>query len=174
MSRLPSGLEKIYRRWVKGEKFVSVKAKNSGELRLLDPKPVRISTSGIHNASPSAISLHTIWFPPDDLWKRAEVYPVMKFEAGDDVIRLKVTRWRSSVCRSHDLQLPATRTWGNHRLQSAVSQVNPGTPTTSNAWWAWGEKRSVLGMTVMPTSTIAAWKSVIQALTGFILLATRL
>ncbi len=39
---LPSGLEKIYRRWVKGEKFVSVKAKNSGELRLLDPKPVRI------------------------------------------------------------------------------------------------------------------------------------
>jgi signal peptidase I len=88
---LPSGLEKIYRRWVKGEKFVSVKAKNSGELRLLDPKPVRILPLVSKQRFTIGNQLHTIWFPPDDLWKRAEVYPGMKFEAGDDVIRLKVT-----------------------------------------------------------------------------------
>ena len=41
-SAIPGGLKKYYFSWIKGEKYYHLKAKTSGTLRLLDPKPVRV------------------------------------------------------------------------------------------------------------------------------------
>ena len=90
-SAIPGGLKKYYFSWIKGEKYYHLKAKTSGTLRLLDPKPVRVIPLVTKQRLQIGNQRHTIWFPPENLWDRASLRSGMTFKQGEDVIRLKVT-----------------------------------------------------------------------------------
>ena len=88
---LPTGLNKWFLSWVRGEKYYHISAKKSGQFEVVDAKPVRLFPMVSKQRFRVGGTVHTIWFPPDDLWKRAELRSGMRFDEGDDVVRLKVT-----------------------------------------------------------------------------------
>ena len=88
---IPSGVKKWYLSWVKGEKYYEAKAQSSGTFDIVDREPVRIFPMVSKQRFKVGNKVHTLWFPPDNLWGRAQMRPGMHFNEGDDVIRLRVT-----------------------------------------------------------------------------------
>ena len=90
-SVMPTGMKKWYLSWVRGEKYYQVEAKASGRFDVIDAEPVRLFPMVSKQRFRIGNKEHTVWFPPDSLWTRAELRPGMQFKEGEDVIRLKVT-----------------------------------------------------------------------------------
>ena len=88
---IPSGLKKWYLSWVRGEKYYHIKAKASGQFSIIDKEPVRLFPMVSKQRFRIGNQDHTVWFPPDSLWRRAQLGTGIHFNEGDDVIRLKVT-----------------------------------------------------------------------------------
>ncbi len=88
---IPSGLNRWFLSWVKGEKYYHVKAKGSGAFKIIDREPVRLFPMVSKQKFSIGNEVHTVWFPPDDLWTKARVRNGMQFQKDQDVIRLRVT-----------------------------------------------------------------------------------
>ena len=88
---IPSGLKKWYLSWVKGKKYYVSKAESSGVFEIVDREPVRLFPMVSKQRYKIGNEVHTVWFPPDSLWNRAKMRPGMRFNEGDDVIKLRVT-----------------------------------------------------------------------------------
>ncbi len=90
-SAVPTGIKKWYLSWVKGKKYYVSKAKASGVFEVVDREPVRLFPMVSKQRYKIGNEVHTVWFPPDSLWGRAQMRPGMRFNEGDDVIKLRVT-----------------------------------------------------------------------------------
>lgn len=88
---IPSGWKKWYLSWIRGEKYFHVEAEASGRFDVVDAEPVRLFPMVSKQRFKIGSEEHTVWFPPDNLWGRAELRTGMQFKEGEDVIRLKVT-----------------------------------------------------------------------------------
>lgn len=88
---IPSGLNKWYLSWIKGEKYYEVTAKSSGQLRIIDREPKRLFPMLSKQRFKIGNTIHTLWFPPDSLWTRADLREGMEFKKEQTVIKLKVT-----------------------------------------------------------------------------------
>jgi len=88
---IPTGWKKWYLSWVKGEKYYQIEAESTGRFDVIDREPVRLFPMVSKQRFKIGNEVHTVWFPPDSLWRRAGLRPGMSFKEGEDVIRLKVT-----------------------------------------------------------------------------------
>jgi signal peptidase I len=76
--------------WTKGTSYKRVVAPEDGQITgISEPRviiPFVKKQQIFFNRKPL-----TIWFPPDDLQKRADLWPGMFFKKGEDIVKLKVT-----------------------------------------------------------------------------------
>jgi signal peptidase I len=86
---LPGGLKRIIESWWSGVHYYHVVAKHASELTQIDPPRlvlpfVKRQTIWLDREP------YTIWFPPDELVARAGLFSGQRFEAGEDVVKLRV------------------------------------------------------------------------------------
>jgi len=90
-----ANLGRLFDFWFKGVGYTHVKAKASGRFQIIDDLPSRILLFNFRQQFSIGGVVHTVYFPPEDLWKRAGLVsmhgvPVSRtFRAGEDVIKLK-------------------------------------------------------------------------------------
>lgn len=89
--KIPTGLRKWFFSWVLGQKYFEIKAKDSGRFEIMDTKPVKFFPMVSKQRFRIGNAVHSVWFPPEGLWRRARLREGMHFQKGEDVIRLKVT-----------------------------------------------------------------------------------
>lgn len=89
--KLPKGAKAWWKRWVHGESYYEIQAKNSGQFSILDAKPRTIFPMVSFQRFSIGSRVHKIWFPPTDLWKRIRIPEGHHFAAGEYVFRAKVT-----------------------------------------------------------------------------------
>jgi signal peptidase I len=89
-AEIPGGLRKIFLSWVKGEKYYRKTAQNSGVFRIIDQKPKSLFPLISKQRFMVGNEKYTLWFPPEDLWRRASLQNGMSFKEGEDIIKLKV------------------------------------------------------------------------------------
>src|ERR1051326_8135396 len=77
--------------WFNGVQYKKVAARADGEITAKDPEPQRFLLFNLRQSFWINGVKHTIWFPPDDLWKRAGLdgFSHHAYKTGEDVIRLK-------------------------------------------------------------------------------------
>lgn len=86
---IPTGLKKFYDRWVHGNAYFHLVARNDGELVV--PGPPRSLLPFVKRQDLLiGGQRYTIWFPPDRLFDRAGVFEGQYFRAGQDIVRLRV------------------------------------------------------------------------------------
>lgn len=82
--------------WFNGVGYTHVVAKADGRAEIIDETPSRLLLFNLRQRFRIGNEVHTIWFPPDDLWKRAGFMdesgvPVTRhFKKGQDAIKLRV------------------------------------------------------------------------------------
>lgn len=82
--------------WYRGISHTHITAKDSGQLKILDEQPSRLLLFNLRQRFQIGNAVHTIWFPPDGIFKRAELTdhygsPTPRiFRRGEDVIKLRV------------------------------------------------------------------------------------
>src|SRR5687768_3704920 len=87
--KIPTGLKKFYDRWVHGNAYFHLVARNDGELVV--PGPPRSLLPFVKRQDLLiGGQRYTIWFPPDRLFDRAGVFEGQHFRAGQDIVRLRV------------------------------------------------------------------------------------
>jgi signal peptidase I len=94
--QFPNVVQRFFTFWYRGLSHTHVVARDTGQLRIIDEQPLRLLLFNVRQRFQIGSVLHTIWFPPDDLFKRAGLIgfdgrPIPKvFARGEDVIKLKV------------------------------------------------------------------------------------
>ena len=88
-AKLPTGLDRLAQSWWSGIRYYHVVARRAGELTRIDPPRlvlpfVKRQTFWVGGES------YTLWFPPDDLAGRAGLYAGERFQAGEDILKLRV------------------------------------------------------------------------------------
>jgi signal peptidase I len=88
-AQIPSGLDRIVQSCWSGIHYYHVVARRAGEVTRVDPPRlvlpfVKRQTLWVGDDS------YTLWFPPDDLAGRAELRRGRPFQAGEDIIKLRV------------------------------------------------------------------------------------
>ncbi len=74
-----------------GIREIQCQAKASGRFEIIDARPVSIFGIGKRQRFTIGSVVHTIWFPPANLWSHSELKGGERFAAGEDVIRLRVS-----------------------------------------------------------------------------------
>jgi signal peptidase I len=94
--KFPNAMERFFTFWNRGISHTHIVAEDSGQLRIVDEQPMRLLLFNLRQRFQIGNTLHTIWFPPDAIFKRAgltDYYgsPIAKvFRKGEDVIKLRV------------------------------------------------------------------------------------
>lgn len=84
--KFPTGVRKWVDSWFYGISYYHVKARSAGEIEEL--RPVKTVFPLIKKQEMRVGNeWYTIWFPPDQLERRARLEPGMSFKAGDDIIK---------------------------------------------------------------------------------------
>ncbi len=98
--KIPTGFEKWYRSWIKGERYYHVEAESSGVFHIVDPKPARLIPFVTRQRYRIGEENYAVWFPPswpDDyaFWRRAGLLAGRNrqflVEKGDVLVRMKVS-----------------------------------------------------------------------------------
>jgi signal peptidase I len=76
--------------WTQGVSFTHLVAPEDGEITAIEPPRIVIPFVKRQRIFFNQKPLKTIWFPPEDLEKRANLSTYMRFKKGDDIIKLKV------------------------------------------------------------------------------------
>jgi signal peptidase I len=94
--QFPNPIASFFKFWYRGVSYTHEIAKASGRFQVIDEEPIGIRLVNVFQRFSIGGETHTIWFPPDNLWKRAglkndygETTP-RTFNRGEDVIKLKV------------------------------------------------------------------------------------
>jgi len=96
--KFPNPVKSFFTFWNRGISYTHEVAKGSGQFQPVDPIPKRLLLFNLYQRFRIGTgSLQWVWFPPDELWRRAgladrysgAVIPRL-FQKGDDVIKLKV------------------------------------------------------------------------------------
>jgi signal peptidase I len=94
--QFPNAVQRFFTYWYRGLSHTHVVAQDTGQLRIIDEQPMRLLLFNLRQRFQVGNVVHTIWFPPDNLFRRAGLVgsdggPVTKvFSRGEDVIKLKV------------------------------------------------------------------------------------
>ena len=94
--QFPNVVQRFFTFWYRGLSYTQVVARDTGQLRIIDEQPARLLLFNLRQRFQIGSALHTIWFPPDSVFKRAGLIgfdgrPIPKvFARGEDVIKLKV------------------------------------------------------------------------------------
>jgi signal peptidase I len=91
----PNPIASFCQFWYRGISYTHEVAKASGRFEVVHEEPIGIRLVNIYQQFRIGGVTHTVWFPPDNLWRRAglknEGYTTPRiFNKGDDVIKLKV------------------------------------------------------------------------------------
>jgi signal peptidase I len=85
--------------WFNGVGYTYVQAKADGQFQIIDEKPFRLLLFNLRQRFSVGGRTHTVWFPPEDLWRRAGFVskfgtPLRRsqqtYRKGQDVIKLRV------------------------------------------------------------------------------------
>jgi signal peptidase I len=96
--KFPNPVKAFFTFWNRGISYTHEVAKASGQFQPIDPIPKRLLLFNLYQRFRIGTgSLQWVWFPPEDLWRRAgltdrysaAVTPRL-FQKGEDVIKLKV------------------------------------------------------------------------------------
>jgi signal peptidase I len=94
--KFPNPVSGFFKFWNRGISYTHIVAKASGTFTIVDEQPIGIRLVNFFQRFEIGGKRHWIWFPPENLWRRAgfkDIYdrtaPVA-FKKGDDVIKLKV------------------------------------------------------------------------------------
>ena len=103
---IPTGWERI-KEWFEGISYIHIVANTDGELQAVEP-PVRFLIFNLKQTIWIGGQPQTIWFPPDygeenlqmraGLRTRADSGEGQKCQKGQDLVKMRVSRRRSSVC----------------------------------------------------------------------------
>ncbi len=93
--QFPNVVQRFFTYWYRGLSHTHVVAQDTGQLRIIDEQPLRLLLFNLRQRFQIGNVVHTIWFPPDNVFGRAGLIsggaPVPKvFARGEDVIKLKV------------------------------------------------------------------------------------
>ena len=90
--KFPNPIAGFFTFWNRGISYTHVVAKASGPFRIIDEQPIGIRLVNFFQRCEVGGETHWIWFPPENLWRRAGFDGGMRvsFNKGDDVIKLKV------------------------------------------------------------------------------------
>ena len=94
--KFPNAISAFCNFWYRGVSYTHVVAKNSGQFRIVDDQPMRLLLFDLRQRFRIGDTVHTIWFPPDNVFRRAGLIdhsgnPTAKiFQQGDDVIKVRV------------------------------------------------------------------------------------
>lgn len=95
-AQFPNAVQRFFTYWYRGLSHTHVVARDTGQLRIVDEQPLRVLLFNLRQRFQIGNTIHTIWFPPDSVFKRAGLTdqygsPIGKiFRRGEDVIKLKV------------------------------------------------------------------------------------
>lgn len=87
--RMPDWLTRIGQYWIKGVSYYQVTAEKDGELRDIETPKYLLPFVRIQHFKIGEVP-YRIWFPPDQLFERCGLHKGQYFQAGQDVIRLRV------------------------------------------------------------------------------------
>lgn len=82
--------------WYRGVSYTHAVAKDSGQFRIIDEQPLRLLLFDLRQRFQIGNTVHTIWFPPDNVFRRAGLVdhygsPTPKtFHRGEDVVKVRV------------------------------------------------------------------------------------
>jgi signal peptidase I len=94
--QFPNALQRFFTFWYRGVSHTHIKAGDTGQLRIIDQRPVRVLLFNLRQRFQIGSAVQTIWFPPDEIFRRAGLIdrsgnPIGRiFQRGEDVIKLKV------------------------------------------------------------------------------------
>ena len=94
--KFPNPVSAFFSFWYRGVSYTHVVAKNSGQFRIVDDQPMRLLLFDLRQRFRIGDTVHTIWFPPDNVFRRAGLIdhagnPTAKtFQPGEDVIKVRV------------------------------------------------------------------------------------
>jgi signal peptidase I len=94
--KFPNPLAGLFQFWYRGISHTHEIAKAAGRFEVVQEEPIGIRLVNIYQQFRIGGVTHTVWFPPDNLWKRAGLKDdygnttPRNFNKGDDVIKLKV------------------------------------------------------------------------------------
>lgn len=92
----PNAVQRFFTFWYRGLSHTHIKALDSGQFRIIDEQPMRLLLFNLRQRFQIGNTPHTIWFPPDSVFKRAGLTDQYGsatgkiFQKGEDVIKLKV------------------------------------------------------------------------------------
>jgi signal peptidase I len=94
--QFPHVAQRFFTYWYRGVSHTHVVAQDSGRLRIIDEQPMRLLLFNLRQRFQIGNVVHTIWFPPDSVFRRAGLIgpdggPIPRiFSRGEDVMKLKV------------------------------------------------------------------------------------
>ena len=94
--KFPNPVSAFFTFWYRGISYTHVVAKDSGQFRIVDDHPMRLLLFDLRQRFQIGNTVHTIWFPPDNVFRRAGLVdqtgsPTPKtFRQGEDVIKVRV------------------------------------------------------------------------------------
>jgi len=93
--KFPNPVSSFLTFWYRGISYTHVVAKDSGQFRVVDDQPMRLLLFDLRQRFQIGNTVHTIWFPPDNVFRRAGLIdhgsPTAKtFQKGEDVIKVRV------------------------------------------------------------------------------------
>jgi signal peptidase I len=91
---VPNPLVRFLDYWYRGISFKHETALADGPIEKAEPKPQKFLLFNLKQNFYIAGVKHTVWFPPDDLWRRAGLLDTARmgqvYRRGEDVIKLRV------------------------------------------------------------------------------------
>jgi signal peptidase I len=94
--QFPNAIQRFFTYWYRGLSHTHVVAQDTGRFRIIDEQPMRLLLFNLRQRFQIGNLVHTIWFPPDSVFRRAGLSgpdggPSPKiFTRGEDVMKLKV------------------------------------------------------------------------------------
>jgi signal peptidase I len=88
-ARIPGRLTRFIGSWFRGVSYYHVVAKEAGTLEEIQPSQMVFPFVRKQRLRVGS-EWYTVWFPPDDLERRAELSRGQRFAKGEDIIKLKV------------------------------------------------------------------------------------
>lgn len=94
--KFPNPVSAFFTFWYRGISYTHAVAQDSGQFRIIDDQPMRLLLFNLRQRFQIGNKTHTVWFPPDFLFKRAGLTDsagtaVPKtFQRGEDVMKIRV------------------------------------------------------------------------------------